>query len=294
MTFRERLHGPRTLVLDGGLGSMLIAAGLPRGTGPEVWNIERPEEVTRVHRAYVEAGSEAVHTNTFGANPIRLEKFGLADQCEKINQAGVILTRAAGPRFVIGDIGPSGEYLPPVGQADPARWVPAYRRQAEILARAGVDAFHVETVSDLREALTILEAIQSAAPEFPVMVSLTFDRKKRGFFTIMGNALVESWMVLAARGADAVGANCTLTSPDMRRLAETGRTEVDFPLVIQPNAGQPEIDGDQVRYTQSPEEFAADMAAVAALPVQAVGGCCGTDPDFITVLAARLRKGEGE
>lgn len=291
MTFRERLAVPRPVLLDGGLGSMLIAAGLPRGAGPERWNLERPDAVAAVHRAYVEAGSEAIHANTFGANPLRLERFGLAGNCAEINLAGIALARAAGPRFVIADIGPSGEYLPPVGQADPARWAAAFSLQGEILARAGVDAFHVETVSDLREALVILEALKTAAQGIPVLVSLTFERKKRGFFTIMGNPLGESWKALAAAGADAVGANCTLTSLDMRALAEEGRRATDLPLAIQPNAGQPRVAADRVLYEQSPEEFAADMAAVAALPVQAVGGCCGTDPHFIAALRKVLPKG---
>ena len=117
------------------------------------------------------------------------------------------------------------------------------------------------------------------------MVSLTFERKKRGFFTVMGNPLVASLQALAAAGADGVGANCSITSPDMRALAAEG-SGVGHPLVLQPNAGAPLVEGGAVRYAQAPGDFAADMEAVAA-GAAAVGGCCGTDPRFIAALARR-------
>jgi methionine synthase I (cobalamin-dependent) len=289
--FRERLRAEPAIVLDGGFGSMLIARGLPRGTPPDLWSLDRPEEVAAVHLAYVAAGSEAVHTNTFGANPLRLRRFGLTERCAEINTAAVRLARRARPRFVIGDVGPTGEYMPPVGRADPQAWPACFEEQGRALAAAGVDALHVETMSDLREALAALAALRRAAPGIPVMASLTFERKPRGYFTIMGDRLAESLRELAAAGADGVGANCSITSAEMRLLAVEARNAVDLPLVLQPNAGQPEVSGDAVRYGQTPDSFAEDMAAAAALGVRAVGGCCGTDPRFIAELRARLGRG---
>jgi methionine synthase I (cobalamin-dependent) len=287
--FLDRLGVGPPLLLDGGLGSMILARGLPRGHAPESWNEERPEEVTAVHRAYVEAGSEAVHTNTFGGSPARLGRAGLAERCEAIQAAAVRLARAAGAAFVIGDVGASGEYLPPVGRADREQWRAGFERQGRALAEAGPDALHVETMSDLREALVALAALKAAAPGLPVMVSLSFSRNKRGFFTVMGDALVASLRALAEAGADVVGANCTLASPDMPDLAaELRAASLPVPLVVQPNAGQPQLDGEVVRYTQDPVAFAEDMARVAGLGVAAVGGCCGTDPRFIAALRARL------
>jgi methionine synthase I (cobalamin-dependent) len=281
------------LVLDGGLGSMLIAKGLAAGQAPEAWVLERPDEVAAVHRAYVEAGSDAVHTCTFGATPIRLKSFGLADDCERINRGAVELARQAAARYVIGDVGPTGEYLPPVGAGDEQAWAEAFRAQGRALAAAGVDALHVETMSDLNEAMVALTALREVAPDIPLLVSLTFDRNKRGFFTVMGNPVVAALEQLAAGGADGVGANCSITSEVMRELVDVVRdSSVDraetVPLCVQANAGQPRITAEGVAYDQSPQEFAADTAEMVRLGARAVGGCCGTDPTFISALCLRL------
>lgn len=286
--FAARLDAAPPLLLDGGLGTLLIARGLPLGAPPEAWVLERPDEVVAVHRAYVAAGSEAIHTVTFGAGPIRLDAFGLQARCEEINVRAVALARAAGARFVIADVGPSGEYLPPVGSAEPQRWQESFARQARALRAAAPDAVHLETFSDLREARVALSAMRAELPGTPVLASLTFDRKRRGFFTVMGDAPLPALAALAAAGAVAVGANCTLASRDFAALAASaGRV----PLVLQPNAGQPLAGADGPRYAQAPETFAADMAALAAddgLRIVALGGCCGTDPRFVAALRLRL------
>lgn len=292
-TTRAAVARSQPLVLDGGLGSMLIARGLGRGEPPERWNLDRPTEVTAVHRAYVEAGSEAVHANTFGGNPIRLAAYGLADDCERINRIAVELARAAAPRFVIADVGPTGQYLPPVGQGDEQTWRSAFLTQARALAAAGVDALHIETMSDAKEAAIALEALQEGAPDIPVLVSLTFEQKRRGFFTIMGNPLVATLAELAQRGATAVGANCSITSDAMRQLVAVAvpGLAAEAPgvaLVAQANAGQPQVTPDGIRYDQSPAAFAEDTAAMVRLGAVAVGGCCGTDPEFIRALCERL------
>ncbi len=284
-----RLGSGPTLLLDGGLGTMLMAQGLTPGAPPELWNQERPELVEGIHRAYLAAGSEAVHTNSFGGHPVRLAAFGLADGCDVLNAAAVRVARASSARFVIGDLGPTGEYLPPVGRGDPSVWRAGFERQARALAQAGVDGFHLETMSDLQEALLALAAVRSAAPGVPVMASLTFERKKRGFFTIMGTPLADGLRTLLEAGADAVGANCSIASAEMADLAREAAAAVPGRLVMQPNAGQPQRIGDQMRYAQEPQEFARHLAPLAAAGVAALGGCCGTDPRFIAALAAELR-----
>jgi 5-methyltetrahydrofolate--homocysteine methyltransferase len=286
--FLERLRTGEPLVLDGGFGSMLIAHGLPRGAPPDAWTLERPEVLESIHRAYVEAGSEAVHANTFGANGVRLARFGLAEKMAELNAAAVARARSAGAGFVIADVGPTGEALPPVGAASPEALRAAFLAQAQALAATDVDALHVETMTDLREAKLALDALKEGAPDLPVLVSLTFERKKKGFFTIMGDALAPALRELVEAGAVAVGANCSITSADMQVLASEALAAVQVPLVLQPNAGAPEVVDDKVVYKQAPEAFADDMAAVAALGVRAVGGCCGTDPRFIVALCARL------
>jgi 5-methyltetrahydrofolate--homocysteine methyltransferase len=286
--FLERLAGRRCVLLDDGLGSMLISRGLQPGSPPESWNLARPDDVTAVHVAYVRAGSDAVHANTFGANPVRLARFGLEDRLEEINVEGVRLARASGAAFVIGDVGPTGEHLPPVGHGSIEAWRSAYERQGRVLALAGVDAIHVETMSDRREAMVALEALLEVAPGVPVMVSLTFEKKPRGFFTMFGDRPIEALTALATAGAGAVGANCSIPSPMMRELGSDLLRTCTFPLVLQPNAGRPEQGADGVRYLQDPLEFAADMSALVEAGACAVGGCCGTDPRFIHELRRRL------
>jgi len=286
---RRLADGPWVL-LDGGMGSMLLAAGLAPGDAPERMNLVRPEIVTQVHAAYVAAGSEAVQTNTFGGNPIRLAHFDLADRCGAINRRAVELARAAGPGFVVGDIGPTGEYLPPVGSGDPGRWAEAFEEQGRALIDAGVDAIHIETMSDLREAEIALQAVRRCAIEIPVLVSLTFERKKRGFFTVMGNPLVESLTRILRAGADVAGANCSIASGDLRELAAQAQNGVDGRLVFQPNAGLPVTKADGVHYDQTPEEFAGDVAPLVTAGAAAIGGCCGTNPEFIRALRQRFPK----
>jgi 5-methyltetrahydrofolate--homocysteine methyltransferase len=280
----DRLRQGPCLLLDGALGTELIARGLGPGQPPEGWNAERPDDVRAVHRAYVEAGTEAVHTNTFGANAVRLGPHGLAGRVREINGLAVRHARAAGPAFVIGDVGPTGECLPPVGRGDPVRWRAAFAEQAAALGAAGVDALHVETMTDLREAMVALAALREAAPGLPLLVSLAFERRRRGFFTVMGDAPAPAWRALIEGGATAVGANCGIASGDMRALAEAAE---GLRVVLQPNAGQPLAMPEGVSYAQPPEESAGDMAILAAR-CSAVGGCCGTGPAFIATLAARL------
>lgn len=283
-----RLADGPCLLLDGGMGTMLMAGGLKPGDAPDRLNLDDPDLVRSVHAAYVTAGSEAVQANTFGGNPIRLEHFGLKERCAEINRRAVKIARSASPKFVLADIGPTGEYLPPVGKGDLERWRETFHIQAAVLLDAGVDGIHIETMSDLREAQTALAAVRDLDPDLPVLASLTFDRKRRGFFTVMGNPLIESLNALVAEGATVVGANCTLTSVDMKDLAAEALAAVNGRLVIQPNAGRPILDGGGLSYDQDPVDFVADLSDAIDGGLAAVGGCCGTDPRFIRLLAQKL------
>lgn len=283
----------RALLLDGGMGSLLIAAGLEPGRDPAWWNLERPERVEAAHRGYVEAGSDIVHTNTFGANPVKLRSAGLGGRCREVNARAVEIARRAsgGVALVAGDIGPSGLTLPPVGGASVDELHDAFVEQTEALAEAGADLLSIETMFDLREALAALAA--SRASGLAVLASLTFESRKRGFFTIMGDALVPSLAALADAGADAVGCNCSVTSSVMRLMVEEACGSVRAPLVAQPNAGQPRVTAQGVVYDASVEEFARDAAAMVAAGARLVGGCCGTDPSFIRAARAALDAAAG-
>lgn len=287
----RRALAERVLLLDGGMGSLLIARGLEGGEAAEGWNLEHPDRVAAAHRAYVTAGSDVVQTNTFGGNPVKLAASGLGGRCREINATAVALARqAAGPdTLVAGDVGPTGVFLPPVGDASEELYRRAFGEQVTALAVAGVDLISIETMYDLREATAAVEA--ALATGLPVFASMTFEARRRGAFTLMGDALGPSLRTLAAAGADAVGLNCSVGSETMLALVRAVRAEVDRPLVAQPNAGQPRATADGVVYDADPESFARDLAAMVEAGARVVGGCCGTDPDFIRAARAALDAG---
>lgn len=282
------LLGQRVLLLDGGMGSLLMAAGLERGRAPEWWNLEHPERVEAAHRAYVEAGSDLIHTNTFGASPPKLHAAGLGGRCREVNALAVTIARKAcgTSALVAGDMGPTGLLLAPVGQATAEEIADAFREQAASLTEAGADLISIETMYDLREALAALGAARATG--LPVLASMTFDSRKRGFFTIMGDPLPASLAALAAAGAEAVGCNCSVTSSVMVSMVSEAHRSVKTPIVAQPNAGQPRLKPEGTVYDASPEEFARDVVAMVEAGARLVGGCCGTTPAFIACARAAL------
>ncbi len=292
---RERLRRvleERVLLLDGGLGSLLISMGLESGRASDTWNLEHPERVVEAHRRYVEAGSDLIHTNTFGATPIKLAAAGLeghcpprgikgGELCREVNAAAVELARrAARPEtFVAGDLGPTGKMLPPVGDASEEELHEAFDEQTAALAQAGVDLFSIETMYDLREARAALAA--ALATGLPVFASMTFEARPRGHFTIMGERIVPSLGALARAGATAVGFNCSVVAAQMVGMVREAREAIDVALLAQPNAGQPRATGNGVVYDATPEGFAREVLDLVDAGARLVGGCCGTDPDFI-------------
>ncbi|MCP4676161.1 MAG: homocysteine S-methyltransferase family protein [Deltaproteobacteria bacterium] len=275
---------------DGGMGSQLLAAGLKPGEAPETWNLERPGIVKAIHKAYYDAGADVVQTNTFGGNRARLAETGCPYSVQEICKAGaqiVIETRPEG-RLVAGNIGPTGLSFPPVGTAVEEALFEIFAEQAGALADAGVDLLSVETMSDLREARAALGGARSVC-DLPIVVSMTFRATRRGFFTIMGDLAGTSLETLLDDGAAAVGANCTLSSKAMAAMAVEIRKTINGPVIIQPNAGDPQIEkhGDThtIRYAEGPVEFAANLHSAIAAGIQIIGGCCGTTPEHIAHLA---------
>jgi len=288
-----RLWCEPTVLLDGGMGSALIARGLTAGGCSELWNVERPDDVLAVHAGYLAAGSVAIQTNTFGGSALALASHGLASEMEALNRAGACIARravekhGAAGRIVAGNIGPSGRFLPPVGDADPDELTDAFAAQAAALSAAGVDYLAIETMIDIEEALCALRGARRAT-DLPVTVCLTFEKRPRGFFTVMGNSLQKAARILADAGADAVGANCSIGSDAMLEACPLLSEASPVPVIVKPNAGLPEMKDGRPAYRQSPEDFARDVAAMARLGARAVGGCCGTDELFIAALAKEL------
>jgi methionine synthase I (cobalamin-dependent) len=278
------------LLFDGGLGSMLIAAGLTAGAPPEEWNHSHPDTLLRIHKAYLEAGSDFVSTNTFGASPSRLRTHGLEDSQHDLIAAGIRLAREAADDYeglVALSIGPTGKMFPPVGSASEEEIREEFAAQFHNIDDR-VDLVLLETFLDLREAFIALEVAKSMLSQ-PVGVSLTYNRNPRGFFTIMGNEVSDSVTRLEAAGADIIAANCSISSGDMLDLADVMRSATDLPILCQPNAGNPVIRDREAVYDQTPEQFADDAVRLFDKGVNAVGGCCGTTPDFIREVARRMR-----
>jgi methionine synthase I (cobalamin-dependent) len=284
--------GKKVLLLDGAMGSMLIAAGMKEGIIPELWNLEKPDLIKNIHLRYYEAGSDIVQTNTFGANRIKLQASKKDDHAEEINAAAARHARDVCPAgcFVAGDIGPTGQFMRPVGGYEFDQFRDAFAEQASYLADAGVDLFHVETMYDLNEALAALKGIRAVSSQ-PVFVSITFRKTPRGFFTFMGNQPLTALTQLAEEGAAVTGSNCTLTSAEMYELVKEIRSEFSGPLVIQPNAGQPVLKDGAVHYPETPEVFRDNVKKILSLDVQVIGGCCGTTPETIKLLRELIDNG---
>ncbi len=284
--FLDRTGRGEILISDGALGTMLFDAGLVPGQCPEQVVLEKPELLQDIARRYIEAGSDIVHTDTFGATPLKLSDYALHERTGEINrQAVALLKEVAGDRaYVSGSCGPTGRILKPFGDVDPAEVLDGYRAQMDTLISAGADLLCIETMIDLREAVLAVEAARSISSEIPVMTTMTFDKIPKGFFTIWGAGIEESVKALQDAGADVVGSNCGNGIEIMVEIARAFREATQFPLLIQSNAGQPESRGGEIHYSETPELFAEKAIELKGLSVSVIGGCCGTTPDHIRAM----------
>jgi len=283
------LHLPPGPVLtDGAWGTQLQAMGLDSGECPDAWNLIHAERVEVVARAYVDAGSQVILTNTFGANGLRLGMHGLGDQVAEINRAGVeISRRAAGVRVrVFASIGPTGKLLA-MGETSEAELQAVFQTQIIALAEAGADALLLETFSDLDELRIAITAAKATG--LPVIASLTFGSGPARDRTMMGTTPEQAVAAAMSAGADAVGANCGNGIDDYIAICRRLRAATDGPLWIKANAGLPELVDGKPAYRTTPEYFAARALDLIAAGATFVGGCCGTNPAFISAIARRLR-----
>ena len=196
-------------------------------------------------------------------------------------------------RIVAGNLGPCTRFLPPVGDADPDELTDAFAAQAAVLSAAGVDYIAIETMIDIEEALCAMRGARRAT-DLPITACLTFEKRPRGFFSVMGNPLEGAARILADAGADAVGANCSIGSAEMLEACSLLGAASPVPVIVKPNAGLPEMKDGRLTYRQTPENFAVDVAAMARLGARAVGGCCGTDERFIAALVRELAASPSE
>ena len=280
-------------LLDGAMGTELIARGIEAGKCNDYLNVESPDIVSDIHRAYIEAGSDAVLTNTFGANKYALGLHGFAEMVEKINTTGArIARRAAGEeKYVLGDIGPSGDFLEPLGPLKAGELKAAFAEQAQSLLAGGVDGFIIETMTALDEVQIAIEAVKSIS-DLPVFVSLSYDPAGEKFRTMMGIAPADAADKLLPLGIDAIGFNCgSLSMEQYVSLAQiyVSETKGEVAILAEPNAGKPELVDDQVIYKVSSKDFASSAEKIHLAGVNIIGGCCGTTPEHIEAVVKRVK-----
>ena len=273
-------------IFDGAIGTMLQNAGMKPGDCPELLNVTNPELVQKVHRAYFEAGSDIIETNTFGASKIKLAEYGLSDRMEEINRAAVqnVKIASGGKVKVAGAMGPTGGFIQPLGELDFDDVYQNYLEQAKVLAAAGADYILIETCIEIQEMRAALLAAKDAC-NLPVICQLSFSEDGR---TVTGTDPQSAAIILSAMGADVIGANCSLGPeqlvPIVRELAEN----CSCPISIQPNAGMPHLVDGKTVFPMMPEDFGKWAPELVKAGATFIGGCCGTTPEHIRAIKKAL------
>jgi len=282
----ERLKNGEILVADGAMGTMLMERGLKPGEPPESFNLTRLDVIEEIARLYLDAGADIIQTNTFGASPLKLSLYSLEDKTEEINRNAVLAVKevVGDHAYISASCGPSGRLLKPYGDTEPEAVYNSFERQIDALISAGVDIICIETTVDLTEATLVIKAAKTASPATPVMATMTFDPTPRGFYTVMGVTIEDAAKGLEEAGADIVGSNCGNGIENMVRIAREFREYSSLPLIIQSNAGIPEIRGNTTVYPETPEFMAEKAKELVLSGVSIIGGCCGTTPDHIRAI----------
>lgn len=279
------------LVSDGAMGTMLQEQGLTDGGAPELWNVEHADVVGGILEAYASAGAQLITTNTFGGTRPRLQLHDLEGRVHELNKAGAEVARRVADRhpgtFVMGDVGPSGELMEPMGSLTIEDAKAIFAEQIRGLVDGGVDAILIETMSDLSEVEAAVAAAHEVAPDLPVIATLSFDTNLR---TMMGVKPAVAVKTLAALGVRVIGANCGRGTDEMLIIAKEmaeARTEGTF-LITQSNAGLPKLIDGEFQYTGTPEEMGAFAQQMRDLGINIVGSCCGSTPAHTKAIRAAL------
>ena len=302
------------LIADGAIGTMLLNGGLGTGECPEEWNVSHRKEVKAIHEAYLRAGCNLILTNTFGGNGFKLRRFGLENRSDELNLTGARIAKEAinqamldtkdltgqvsdtlggcsdaRPIFVLGDVGPTGEFMEPVGSVKPEQFYQVFKEQILALIEGGIGAVIIETMSSLEECQTAVRAAKENT-NLPVIVSMSFDPGKRGFRTMMGVDIRTMVKGLSESGADVIGTNCGgIGLEEMAEVIKEMRTLTDKPLMAQPNAGKPALVDGKTVYNESPETMAIQVKELVQAGANIIGGCCGTTPQHMTKISEAIR-----
>ena len=281
---RQRLAEPGIIIMDGATGTQLQQMGLPPGMAPELWNLKEPEKIKQHYRVYVEAGCDAILTNSFGGTRPRLDMEQSGHLTHDVNVAAARLAReVAGDKVIVmGSMGPTGLLMEPMGELTYETAKVYFAEQAIALAEGGVDSLHIETLSDLQEVTAAIAGAQEATG-LPVTATMSFDMHGR---TMMGVSPAEAVKALWCTGVVAVGVNCGNTLKDNLEAITAMRTAMpDAVLIAKPNAGLPHTeDGIEVVYDVTPAIMAEYACKFAFQRVKMMGGCCGSTPAHLVAL----------
>ena len=291
MDLLKRIESGETLISDGATGTYLQSNGLEPGGCPEHLNLTNPELIVKMANDYFNNGADLVITNSFGGNPFMLDKYGLRKELDVINKKAAQHAKSVCPagKFVVGCVGPTGEFLQPLGPVSEKEMFAGFTEQIQALDEGGADAIIIETMTSLEE---ILLAVESAKlnTNLVVMATMTFDLGPRGFFTMMGVTPEEAVKEIRKKGADVVGANCGNGIENMVKIAKIMRNVDDGPLVIHSNAGFPKIINGRIVYPETPEYMSEKFKELIEAKINIMGGCCGTTPSHISAIHSVVSK----
>lgn len=287
--FKTEILKERRLILDGGTGTLLTAAGLKAGERPETWNLTHPEEVAKLHRAYFDAGSDIVCTNTFGANALKHD----SETLKKIIEAAVKIAdterkaaekKYGGEKYIAFDMGSLGKLLKPFGDLDFEDAVKIFSESIKIGAKAGVDLIYFETFTDVYELKAAIIAAKERC-ELPIFATCAYEKNGR---LMMGSDVRSVVAICEGLGVSAIGTNCGMGPDLMKNVVRELNKYASVPIIVKPNAGLPKtVDGKTV-YDLSVDTFAADMKEIAEIGASLVGGCCGTTPEYIAAAVSAV------
>lgn len=279
----------QVLLGDGAMGTMLVKKGLPPGGCPELWMLDNPEKVREIHSLYLAAGSQVIQTNTFGATSLKLDEYNASSKVEEINITAAKLVREAVGRkaFVAGIVGPTGQLPQPLGNITWLELVDVFAQQVQALEKGGVDLIFLETFSDLGEIRAALFAAKQYT-NLPVACSLTYTKGR----TLTGTTPQVSAVVLSAMGADLLGANCSTGPAELLEVMTAYRGATGLPLLVEPNAGIPELINGNTVFKETPQVMAGFTEAFRSIGVNLIGACCGSTPEHIKAMSEALKSRE--
>lgn len=287
----DQIKAGKILVSDGAWGTFLQQKGMKPGECPEEWNLSHPEEVFDIAKSYIEAGADMIETNSFGGTVFKVQKYGLGDKVFELNKAAAKISRkAAGDKFVLGSVGPTGKILM-MGDVTEEELYDAFKTQVQGLEAGGVDAIMIETMTDLDEARLAIQAAKENT-RCEVFCTMTFEKTVNGEFrSMMGISPTDMAGTLIDAGAELIGANCGNGIADMIGIVEEIRkANAEIPILVHANAGMPIYNDGQTVFPESPEEMSGLIPKIIAAGANVIGGCCGTTPDHICKVREMVNK----